>query len=131
MESNIPAGYVFTKQHEWAREEGGMLLVGISDYAQHSLGDIVYVDLKAVGTRIQAGATFGTIESVKAAEDLYCPVEGTVESVNAGIAKSPESVNKDAYGTWLIKLKDYNAAGLAGLMKPDDYKTYLGTLEGH
>lgn len=131
MESKIPEGYFFTKQHEWAREEGGILLVGISDYAQHSLGDIVYVDLKAPGTKIEPGKTFGTIESVKAAEDLYAPIAGTIDSINPDIAKSPDSVNKDAYGAWLIKVKDYDKSGFAALMKPADYLAYVATLDGH
>ncbi len=129
MESKVPEGYLFTKQHEWAKEEGGLLSVGISDYAQNALGDIVYVDLKAAGTRVEAGKTFGTIESVKAAEDLYSPATGVIESLNPAVGKSPESVNKDAYGTWLVKLKDYDKAGLSSLMSAADYTKYLQSLD--
>lgn len=129
MDSKIPEGYLYSKQHEWVKEEGGLLVLGISDYAQHALGDIVYVDLKAVGTKVSAGSSIGTIESVKAAEDVYTPVDGTVESVNPDIAKSPESVNRDSHAAWLLKLKDYNASALSGLMKPADYKAYLSTLD--
>lgn len=129
MDSKIPEGYLYSKQHEWVKEEGGLLVLGISDYAQHALGDIVYVDLKAPGTKVTAGASIGTIESVKAAEDVYTPVDGVVDSVNPDIAKSPESVNRDSYAAWLLKLKDYNAAALSGLMKAADYKAYLATLD--
>ncbi len=131
MDSKIPEGYLFTKQHEWAKEEGGFLTVGISDYAQNALGDIVYVDLKAPGTKVEAGKTFGTIESVKAAEDLYTPVSGVVDSLNPAVKDKPEAVNKDAYGTWLIKLKDFDKGGLSGLMNSADYAKYLASLDGH
>lgn len=127
--SQVKDGFYYTKQHEWAKEEDGLLLVGISDYAQHALGDIVFVDIKAPGTTLQAGANLGTIESVKAAEDLYSPVGGVVAETNPAVSASPEKVNQDPYGTYLTKLKDYSKDDLGKLMDAKAYTDYLSTLE--
>ncbi len=127
--SAVPEGLFYTKQHEWAKEEGGVLLVGITDFAQHSLGDIVYVDLKQPGFKTTEGQSFGTIESVKAAEDLYAPVSGTISEVNAELNKKPESVNKEPYTSWMIKLKDYDKSQLAKMMNPAAYTEFLKSLE--
>ena len=124
-------GYYYTKQHEWVKEENGLLLLGITDYAQKALGDIVYVDLKPPGSSLNAGDVFGTIESVKAAEDLYCPVKGTVESINKEVNNSSDSINKNAQNIWLAKLRDYNKADLAALMDLAAYSSYTATLEKH
>ena len=123
-----PEGYFFTEKHEWAREEGGELTIGISDFAQESLGDVVYVDLKPPGTVLTAGDSFGAIESVKAAEDLYCPVGGTIEAQNAALNDDPAAVNQDAHGSWMIKLKDYNKEDLQKLMDAAAYASYLEDL---
>jgi glycine cleavage system H protein len=119
---------LYTKKHEWAREEAGLLVVGITDYAQISLGDIVYVDVKAAGSAIEAEASFGAIESVKAAEDLYAPVKGVIAEVNKDLNANPSQVNSDPYAAWLIKLKDYDAGALAALMNATAYADYLKTL---
>lgn len=129
MSSNIPDGYYFTQKHEWAKKEGDLLLIGISDYAQDSLGDIVFVDAPEAGTELGAGDSFGSIESVKAVEDLYAPVNGTVAESNAALQDAPESINKDPYSNWIIKLKDFDAAGLDDLMDAAAYGDYLGSLD--
>ncbi len=126
--SNIPEDLLYTQKHEWVKETDGLLVLGITDYAQNSLGDVVYVDLQPVDTELAAGDTFGTIESVKAAEDLYCPAGGTVAEVNPAINDDPASVNKDAYAAWMIKLKDYNKDGLSELMNAAAYGEYLASL---
>lgn len=129
MAHQVPEGYFFTEKHEWAREVDGLLWIGISEYAQDSLGDIVYLDVPGAGTSLTAGDSFGNIESVKAVEDLYAPVSGTVTESNDSVKSSPEQINKDAYGSWLIKLKDYNAGDLSKLMNAAAYSDFLKSLE--
>ncbi|MEQ9362622.1 MAG: glycine cleavage system protein GcvH [Leptospirales bacterium] len=129
MAHQVPEGYFFTEKHEWAREVDGLLWIGISDYAQDSLGDIVYLDIPAEGTSLAAGDTCGNIESVKAVEDLYSPAGGTVAETNDAVKNGPEQINADAYGSWLIKLKDYNADDLSKLMDSAAYGDFLKTLE--
>jgi glycine cleavage system H protein len=127
--SDVREGYFYTEDHEWAFEEGGVLLIGISDYAAGSLGDIVYVDFEEVGTKVEGGNGFGTIESVKAAEDLYSPVSGTIVEINQALADSPEKINQDPYGSWMIKLKSYDTGALSGLMDAKAYRTFVAGLE--
>ena len=127
--SNIPEGYFYTEKHEWAREEGDLLVIGITDYAQNSLGDIVYVDLQSAGTTVEQNGVFGAIESVKAAEDLYAPVGGEIADVNADVNNEPESVNKSPYDAWLIKMKDYSKDQLNGLMNPAAYSEFVESLD--
>ena len=129
MAQAIPENYFFTEKHEWVREDGGQLLVGISDYAQDALGDIVYVDVPEAGTSLNAGDTIGNIESVKAVEDLYCPVSGTVAEANEEVKSTPEKINQAAYDCWIIKLKDYDAGQLSGLMDSAAYAEFLKSLE--
>ena len=107
-----PADYKYTKEHEWLKVDGNTGTIGITDHAQESLGDIVFVELPKVGTEITAGKTFGTVESVKAVSDLFAPVSGTVTEVNEALNTSPEQVNKDAHGAWMVKvtLKDPSEA---------------------
>lgn len=113
----------YAKSHEWARKEGADLVIGISDHAQESLGDIVFVDLPKVGAHFASGATFGVIESVKAASDLYLPVEGTVKAVNTALAEKPDLVNKDCYGEgWLIKITPANPQQWDTLLSAQDYE---------
>ena len=100
-----PAGYKYTKEHEWISVEGTAGTVGITDYAQSSLGDIVFVDLPKVGDALEAGKIFGSVESVKAVSDLYSPVSGTVTAVNEELKDAPEKVNADANNTWMLKLE--------------------------
>jgi len=113
-------GLRYTAEHEWVKSDG---TVGITDFAQHELGDVVFVDLPSVGATVTAGKPFGSVESVKAVSDLFAPVNGTVEAVNEALNGDPASVNKDPYGAgWLIKIKLANAAELDTLMNDDAYK---------
>lgn len=103
---NIPADLLYTDEHEWVRLEGDIAVVGITDYAQHELGDVVYVELPEVGTTVEQGEPFGVVESVKAASDLYAPVSGEVVEVNTALEDAPELVNNDPYGEgWMIKVR--------------------------
>ncbi len=107
------SSYRFAATHEWVKADGDTATVGISDHAQSQLGDVIFVELPAVGTAIDAGAKFGVIESVKAASDLYSPVGGTVAEVNTTLADTPELVNNDPYGDgWMLKLRDVKQGGL-------------------
>ncbi len=100
-----PADYKYTKEHEWLKIDGKTGVIGITDYAQNSLGDIVFVELPKVGSEISAGKTFGSVESVKAVSDLFAPVSGTVTEINEALNTAPEQVNKDANATWMIKVE--------------------------
>jgi glycine cleavage system H protein len=126
---NIPDELRYTDQHEWAKKVGTLILVGISDYAQGQLGDVVYVDLPAVGKRCEQHASFGTIEAVKAAADLYCPVSGEIVEVNKMLSEQPELINKDPYGAgWMIKIKAADESELDRLMDAEAYKKHVDTL---
>jgi len=120
-----PADYKYTKEHEWIKPDGGTASIGITHYAQESLGDIVFVDLPKVGTELAAGKTFGSIESVKAVSDLYAPASGTVTEVNGDLTTSPENVNKDAHGSWLVKVKLKDPAELGSLLSSSDYEKFV------
>jgi glycine cleavage system H protein len=123
---SVPSDLKYTKDHEWLRDEGALVVVGITDHAQEALGDVVFVDLPAVGAKVAAGATFGTVESVKAVSDLFAPVSGEVAAVNDGLVKSPELVNKEPYGAaWMIKLKPSNKGEIGKLLSPADYQKLL------
>ena len=125
---HYPTDRKYTKEHEWITSDG---TIGITQYAQESLGDIVFVDLPKVGTEISAGKTFGTVESVKAVSDLYAPASGTVTEVNGELAISPEKVNKDAHGSWMIKIKLKDPGALNGLLSASDYEKFAGEEAGH
>ncbi len=123
---NIPADLKYSKDHEWARIEGDVAVVGITDYAQNELGDIVYVELPEVGTQVEQGKTFGTIEAVKAVSDLFAPVSGEVVEVNEKLNDSPELVNQDPYGEgWMIKIKMSNPDEVNELLSKEDYEALL------
>jgi glycine cleavage system H protein len=127
--SNVPSGLRYTADHEYLKPSGqaGVYLVGITDYAQGELGDIVFLDLPKPGAKFAAHATFGTIEAVKAVSDLYCPVAGEVIEVNARLEGEPAVVNGDAYGDgWMIKLKVASEADVAALMDDKAYIAHLG-----
>lgn len=128
-ETNAPSGYFFTEKHEWVKPDGDTATIGISDYAQQALGDIVYVDVPKVGKSINRMESFGTIESVKAAEDLYAPVSGEVVEVNPKIDSDPGSINADPFGTWFIRTKGFTESDLAQLMSATKYKEYVAGLE--
>jgi glycine cleavage system H protein len=123
-----PTDRKYTKEHEWITSDG---TVGITQYAQESLGDIVFVDLPKVGTEITAGKTFGTVESVKAVSDLYAPASGTVTEANGDLATSPEKVNKDAHGSWMVKIKLKDPGELNSLLSAADYEKFAGEEAGH
>lgn len=122
-------GLKYTEKHEWVKVEGNTALLGISDYAQSALGDIVFVDLPKPGKKLKAKDSFGTIESVKAADDLYTPISGEVSEINSAIAKDPSIINKDAYSAWMIKVVNFSADDLAKLMDPPAYREYIKNLE--
>src|ERR1700758_1159478 len=126
-----PADLKYTKEHEWIKVDGSNATIGITDYAQESLGDIVFVDLPKVGAEITAAKTFGTVESVKAVSDLYAPASGTVTEVNGELATAPEKVNKDANGTWMIKVALKNAAELNTLLSATEYEKFVSEEGGH
>jgi glycine cleavage system H protein len=119
---NFPNDVKYTKDHEWIRVEGVVGTVGITEYAQGELGDVVFVELPAVGAAVKAHATFGTIEAVKAVSDLYAPVSGTVTEVNPDLSKTPEIVNKDPYGKgWMVRIRIADLSELASLMDSEAY----------
>ena len=121
-----PSDYRYTKEHEWVSLANGVATVGITDYAQHELGDVVYVDLPKVGAALTAGKSFGSVESVKAVSEIYAPIGGEVTEVNATLSASPELINSDPHGKgWLVKLKAANASEINGLMDSAKYQAYI------
>jgi glycine cleavage system H protein len=128
---SYPADFKYTKEHEWIKSDGKTATIGITDYAQGSLGDIVFVDLPKPGTEITAGKTFGSVESVKAVSDLYAPASGTVTEVNGELATAPEKINKDAHGSWMMKLTLKNPGELSGLLSAADYEKFVAEEGGH
>jgi len=128
---SYPADYKYTKEHEWIKASGNTATIGITNYAQESLGDIVFVDLPKVGSEITAGKTFGSVESVKAVSDLYAPATGTVTEVNGDLSSSPEKVNKDAHGSWMLKLTLKNPGELNSLLSAADYEKFVAEEGGH
>jgi glycine cleavage system H protein len=126
-----PSDLKYTKEHEWIKPDGSSATVGITDYAQESLGDIVFVDLPKPGSEITAGKTLGTVESVKAVSDLFAPASGTVTEVNGDLATAPEKINKDANGTWMLKMTLKNPAELNSLLSAADYEKFVSEEGGH
>ena len=123
---NVPAELKYTKEHEWIRVEGEEAVVGITDYAQSQLGDIVFVECESVGDALEAGETFGTVEAVKTVSDLYLPVAGEVLEFNEELEGEPELVNKDPYGKgWIVKIKISDETELDGLLNADAYKAII------
>lgn len=121
----IPTDCRYTKEHEWIKAQGTTGTVGITDHAQESLGDIVFVELPAVGAALTAGKSFGTVESVKAVSELYAPASGKVTAINEALNQAPESINKDAQGAWMIKMELSNPAELNGLLTAAQYEAYI------
>jgi glycine cleavage system H protein len=128
---SYPADFKYTKEHEWIKSDGKTATIGITDYAQGSLGDIVFVDLPKPGVEITAGKTFGSVESVKAVSDLYAPASGTVTEINGELATAPEKINKDAHGSWMVKLTLKNPGELSGLLSAADYEKFVAEEGGH
>lgn len=121
-----PSDYRYTKEHEWVHLEGATATVGITDYAQHELGDVVYVDLPKVGTALTAGKSLGTVESVKAVSEIYSPVSGEVTEVNGTLSASPELINSDPHGKgWLVKVNAADGSDVKGLMDSASYQAYI------
>jgi len=128
---SYPENYRYAKSHEWLLLEGDNATVGITDYAQSSLGDIVFIELPKVGQEIEAGSTFGSVESVKAVSDLYSPVTGAVTAVNEALNNAPEALNADANGTWIIKVAVKSADEAGGLLSAADYEKFVSEETGH
>jgi len=118
------SGLLYSKDHEWVRVEGEKAYVGITDYAQHALGEIVYVELPTVGDELNSGDVFSVIESVKAASDSYLPVAGKVLEVNEALSDSPQLVNEDPYGSWIVVVEITDKAGLDELMNEQEYQEF-------
>jgi glycine cleavage system H protein len=125
---SYPTDRKYTKEHEWIASDG---TIGITNYAQESLGDIVFVDAPKVGAEITAGKTFGTVESVKAVSDLFAPATGTVTEVNNDLSTSPEKINKDAHGSWIVKIQLKNPSELDSLLSAADYEKFVNEEGGH
>ena len=124
---SIPANLKYTKEHEWVRVEGDVAYVGITDYAQSELGEIVFVEVETVGESLAAGEVFGTVEAVKTVSELFLPVDGEVLEFNTALEDAPELVNEDPYGKgWMVKLFVADAAQLDGLLSATDYETLIG-----
>jgi glycine cleavage system H protein len=122
-----PENFRYTKEHEWVLADGDAGTIGITDHAQQELGDIVYVDLPKVGTRIDAGKSLGSVESVKAVSDIYAPVSGEITEINESLADAPEKLNRDPHGdAWLVKIRLSNPEEIQRLMSAADYQSYVG-----
>jgi glycine cleavage system H protein len=125
-----PNDYRYTKDHEWIKVSGDTGTIGITDYAQHELGDVVFVEMPAVGTTVSAGKVFGTVESVKAVSEIFSPVSGEVTETNATLSSTPETLNSDPHGTaWLIKIKLANPSEVSGLMDAAAYQAFISEKE--
>jgi glycine cleavage system H protein len=123
---DVPEGLRYSKDHEWARLEDGRVRMGITDYAQDALGDVVFVQLPAVGTEVAAGASFSEVESTKSVSDIYAPVTGVVVEVNEELVDAPERLNEDPYGDgWLCVLEPSEAGDLEGLLDPEGYRKLI------
>lgn len=126
-ELKLPKDLVYTRDHEWAKEESGIVTIGISDYAQDQLGDIVFVEMPEEGASLSAGDEFGTLESVKAVSELYMPIGGEIVGTNEELDDNPESINQDPYGAWIIKIKPDDIEEMSTLL---DSESYFKILEG-
>lgn len=127
--SNIPADLKYTEEHEWAKMEGDLVVIGITDHAQSALGDVVFLELPDAGKTITKGKPFGVVESVKAVSDLYAPLDGEVKEVNKALVDTPDVVNKDPYGgAWMIKVKPKNAGEVSALLDAAGYQAVLAKI---
>lgn len=126
--ANIPENLRYSKDHEWVSVEGDIASIGITDYAQHSLGDVVYIDMPRVGDKFGAHEAFGSVESVKAVSEVFTPIAGEIVEVNEGLNDTPEKVNSDPYGeSWFIKMRMDNAGDADGLLSAVEYEEYLSS----
>lgn len=119
--AEVKEALLYSESHEWVKVDGEIAIIGISDFAQHSMGDITYVDMPAVGDELEAEEDFGALESVKASSELVCPLSGAVVEVNEALEDAPEMINKDPYGSWIIKLRMSEPEQLKGLLSPEQY----------
>jgi glycine cleavage system H protein len=126
-----PTDFKYTKEHEWIKADGNTATIGITNHAQESLGDIVFVDLPKVGAELTVGKTFGSVESVKAVSDLYAPASGTVTEVNGDLATTPEKINKDAHSSWMLKIALKNPGDLTSLFSAADYEKFVAEEGGN
>jgi glycine cleavage system H protein len=128
--SNIPENLKYSKDHEWVKAEGETAAIGITDYAQHALGDVVYIDMPRVGDKLGAHEAFGSVESVKAVSEIFTPVAGEIVEVNDALNDTPEAVNNDPYGeAWMIKVKMDNPGDADGMLSAEEYEEYLSSVE--
>jgi glycine cleavage system H protein len=128
--SNIPENLRYSKDHEWVSVDGDMATIGITDYAQHSLGDVVYIDFPRVGDKFGAHEAFGSVESVKAVSEIFTPVAGEVTEVNDGVNDAPEAVNNDPYNAgWMVKVRMENPGAADALLSAVEYEEYLASTE--
>ena len=128
---SYPATYRYTKEHEWIENNEGAATIGITDHAQHLLGDIVFVDLPKIGTELKKKESFGSVESVKAVSDVYAPASGSVVEINEALTGAPETINTDANTTWLIKATLSNPSELDSLLDAAAYEQYVNEETGH
>src|SRR5713101_3262825 len=126
-----PSDFKYTREHEWIKADGKTGTIGVTAYAQESLGDIVFVDLPKVGAEVTAGKTFGTVESVKAVSDLYAPASGTVTEVNGELSTAPEKINQDAHSAWMIKVAVKDPGELNSLLSAADYEKFVAEEAKH
>ncbi len=127
--ANVPSNLKYTKEHEWVKLEGDTAIVGITDFAQSSLGDVVFVELPGAGKELKHGQAFGVVESIKSVSDLYSPIDGTVVAINDDLVASPETCNNSPYeNAWMIKLKVKNAQDFQTLLSPEEYSNFLASL---
>ncbi|HJW98656.1 MAG TPA: glycine cleavage system protein GcvH [Terriglobales bacterium] len=127
----FPADYRYTREHEWIKLDGNQATIGITDYAQNSLGDIVFVELPKIGDELSVGKTFGSVESVKAVSDLFAPASGKVVAVNQELTNAPEKINSDAHGAWIVRIQLSDADEVNKLLSPQDYDKYVQEEGGH
>lgn len=127
--SNIPENLRYSKDHEWIKVDGDIAAVGITDYAQHALGDVVYIDMPRTGDKFASHEAFGSVESVKAVSEVFTPIAGEVVEVNDGLNDTPEAVNSDPYGdAWMIKIKMDNPGEADAMLSAEEYEEYLSTV---
>jgi glycine cleavage system H protein len=126
-----PTNYKYTKEHEWLDVNGNIGTIGITDYAQSTLGDIVFVELPKVGDTVTGGKTFGSVESVKAVSDLYSPISGTVTEINEALNGSPDAINENAHAAWIIKVELSDPSQVAGLLDAAAYEAFIAEETGH
>jgi glycine cleavage system H protein len=123
-----PADYRYTKAHEWIKVDGAIGTLGITDYAQQELGDVVFAELPKIGAKLKAGESFGTVESVKAVSEIYTPVSGEITEINSGLVDAPEKINKDPHGSaWLVKIRLSDPKEVSSLMDAAAYEAYIAT----